>query len=85
MKPQKMVKVKKASKPKKAKLKPNTGPSWQQVSNHQNAGLDVILERLDEIKEFLVLSMGEPRKQMGPDDGQKVSESEMPEAPPAAA
>jgi hypothetical protein len=82
MKPQKMVKVKKASKPKKAKLKPNTGPSWQQVSNHQNAGLDVILERLDEIKDFLVMSMGEPRK---PDNAPKENESEMPEAPPAAA
>jgi hypothetical protein len=75
MKPRKMKVVKK-----KATKKASGGPSWQQVSNHQDAGLDVILERLDEIKALLVSHAGTDGPAPEPE---KVNESEMPEAPAA--
>jgi hypothetical protein len=74
MKPRKMTVVKK-----KATKKASGGPSWQQVSKHQDAGLDVILERLDEIKALLVSHAG---TDVAPEP-EKVNESEMPEAPAA--
>jgi hypothetical protein len=74
MKPRKMKVVKRKAK------KATDGPSWQQVSNHQDAGLDVILERLDEIKALLVSHAGTDGPAPEPE---KVNESEMPEAPAA--
>jgi hypothetical protein len=75
-------KVKPKVKAKKARV--TKGPSWQQVSSHQNAGLDVILERLDEIKAILT-QHDHDGVAVDPEPDEKVNESEMPDAPTEAA